>query len=567
MNVCIRTDASIEIGSGHVMRCLTLADELQKENHNIFFICRELKGDLIDFIKAKGYSVYKLVNSYSGNVPFITKHSHWLTVPWSQDAEQSIAVLRNKKVDWLVVDHYAIDYHWERKIRPYVQRMLVIDDLADRRHECDLLLDANYFPHTDERYKDLVPGNCRTLLGPGYALLRDEFKQHTPQFRRELKRILVFMGGSDPDNETLKVIQGFQLLKNNAIEMDVVVGKLNKNRDLIKKMCHQSPNIYFHYDIQNISELMARADLAFGAGGSTTWERCSLGLPACVITIAENQKNITKHLAAIGAVIDLGEAKKITSSKIAKTIGYFIKNPRELTKMSRKCLDLVDVSGVRKVVKIMNFRKITIVTDKDSWINQYIPVLINGLNKKHEVLWVHNMREIEEGDIVFILSYSKILTPDILKKNKHNLVVHESALPKGRGWSPLTWQILEGKNEVPIVLFEAEEKVDSGAIYLEDKLIFDGTELIDEIREQQARKSIELCLKFVSNYDEVITSRRIPIGTPTYYRRRTPEDSELNIYKSIAEQFNLLRVADNEKYPAFFVIHGKKYYLRIEEAK
>ena len=160
-----------------------------------------------------------------------------------------------------------------------------------------------------------------------------------------------------------------------------------------------------------------------------------------------------------------------------------------------------------------------------------------------------------------MLSYFKILPPSFLRKNKHNLVVHESNLPKGKGWSPLTWQILEGSNEIPIVLFEATKDVDSGDIYLKDVIKLNGYELIDEIREKQATKTKELVLKFLELYPNVLPLKQK--GKETFYRRRTPEDSKLKIDKSLKEQFSLLRVVDNDKYPAFFVYKGHTYVLKI----
>ncbi|MGA1545300.1 MAG: formyltransferase family protein [Saprospiraceae bacterium] len=211
---------------------------------------------------------------------------------------------------------------------------------------------------------------------------------------------------------------------------------------------------------------------------------------------------------------------------------------------------------------------ITIVSDTESWINKYIPLLENQLIKdNHLVKKIHDVELIAEGDIVFYLSCSQIVSTQILSKNKHNLVVHESSLPAGRGWSPLTWQIVEGKNEIPIVLFEATEKVDSGKIYLKDLLKFKGTELVNELREQQARKSIELCCLFVHNYPEIIARGKEQKGGASYYRRRTPKDSEIDPSKSIQDQFNLLRIVDNERYPAFFDIKGERYYIKISKSK
>ncbi|MDK2801329.1 MAG: hypothetical protein PWQ70_2948 [Clostridiales bacterium] len=206
---------------------------------------------------------------------------------------------------------------------------------------------------------------------------------------------------------------------------------------------------------------------------------------------------------------------------------------------------------------------ITVVSDIDSWINIFIPVMIKKMYKYGEVKWVHDVSEITGGDFVFYLSCGQIVPKAILIKNKHNLVVHGSDLPKGRGWSPLTWQILEGKNEIPITLFEAAEQVDTGVIYLQEFMSLEGNELIDEIREKLYECTERLCLRFIEQYPAILEKSRIQEGEPTYYRRRKPEDSKLDPDKTIREQFNLLRVVDNERYPAFFELYGCKYVIKI----
>ena len=171
------------------------------------------------------------------------------------------------------------------------------------------------------------------------------------------------------------------------------------------------------------------------------------------------------------------------------------------------------------------------------------------------------------GAIVFFLSYFKLVGEDFLKKYKHNLVVHESALPKGKGWSPLFWQILEGKNRIPIVLFEAEKNVDSGAIYLKDFIKLNGTELYEEIRFIQAEKTKQLCIKFLNNYNELILKKKSQKGKSSFYIKRSPVDSRLKLSKSIKTQFNLLRICDNENFPAYFNFKKAKYIVRVYKVK
>jgi methionyl-tRNA formyltransferase len=211
--------------------------------------------------------------------------------------------------------------------------------------------------------------------------------------------------------------------------------------------------------------------------------------------------------------------------------------------------------------------KITIVTDADSWMNEHTIKFIDQLiSDGHTVQLLHNIRDIDTGDIAFFLSLGQLVRPEKLRLHKNNIVVHASALPQGKGWSPLTWQILEGKNDIPLTLFEAVEAVDSGLIYLTDVVHYDGTELIDELRSVIADAIIRLCYKFVKCYPAILDEAYPQEGEATFYTRRTNEDSRLNPNITLREQFNLLRIVDNGRYPAFFELNGCRYTLTIHKS-
>jgi len=211
--------------------------------------------------------------------------------------------------------------------------------------------------------------------------------------------------------------------------------------------------------------------------------------------------------------------------------------------------------------------KITILVDTpDSWIIPYVKKLQTKLKKRgHKIFFCNKPENIKEGDLAFFLGCGRIVGEKILKRSRNNLVVHASALPHGRGFAPLSWQILEGKNSIPIVLFEAVKNVDEGVIYFKDTLQFEGHELNDELRHQQGIKTIELVLKFVDAYPTV--PGQTQKGKGTWYRRRTPKDSELDPDKTIAEQFDLLRTVDNKSYPAFFEYRDHTYVIEIRKAE
>jgi methionyl-tRNA formyltransferase len=212
--------------------------------------------------------------------------------------------------------------------------------------------------------------------------------------------------------------------------------------------------------------------------------------------------------------------------------------------------------------------KITFLSDEGSWKNEAIGLLVKKLRKnRHKVTAIHRAEAVPRGDILFILGFFKIVPAQVLVRNRTNIVVHESALPKGRGWSPVHWLVIEGARSVSLTLFEAVEKVDAGRVYLRGRVALDGDELIPDLREKVGREMMRLCLEFARRYPGILKKGIPQKGKPTYYRRRTALDSRLNPNKSIARQFNLLRVVDNDHYPAFFTHKGSTYILKIEKKK
>ncbi len=347
MKVFIRADASVLLGSGHIMRCMTLAGELQAEGALVSFICRDLPGNLCSLVENKGYTVHRL--PYSG-LPAEDKPKQDIDarlggVSPAADADQTMAVLeRAGGADWIIVDHYALDSRWESKMRRYVKGIMVVDDLADRPHDCDLLLDQNLYKNMKTRYDGLVPARCRKLLGPGYALLRPEFREARKCLKERegrVRRILVFFGGSDPSDQTSKALEAIRMLNRPDISVDVVVGKSNPHRDRVREQCSQVPNSEFYCQVDNMAGLMASADLAVGAGGTATWERCFLGLPAIVLVIAQNHYEATAAVAEAGAVLNLGWHEKVGPEKLANAVDEFLHNPGSLREMGDNAMNLV----------------------------------------------------------------------------------------------------------------------------------------------------------------------------------------------------------------------------------
>lgn len=310
MNILIRTDASIQIGSGHLMRCLTLADQLRESGAEVGFVCAKLPGAMFDLIRAKGYPYRALSPSVEGD--------------FAADAEESIAAAAEIMpgiVDWVIVDHYHLDHRWEEILRPRCRRLMVVDDIADRPHSCDLLLDQNY--DDQERYQDLVPAHCKRLLGPRYALLRPEYAAYRGAAeirKRPLRRVFVFFGGSDPADLTGMVVKALSTPALVGLTVDVVIGANYCHRDELVRVAAARGNTTIHGPRPHLADLMAAADIGVGAGGVTNWERMTVGLPSIVIAIADNQVPISEQLHGTGAICYLGRAEDASEERVRNAL-------------------------------------------------------------------------------------------------------------------------------------------------------------------------------------------------------------------------------------------------------
>lgn len=361
--IAFRTDASLEIGSGHVMRCLTLANALGKQGAECHFLCREHQGHLCKIIEAQGFAVHRLAkdkpNIDNANISnHETAHAHWLGTSWMQDADACLPVLAKLKPTWLVVDHYALDYRWEQEVIDKCSdsppRVLVIDDLADRRHFADVLLDQN-LGRCSEDYYDLVPETCNVLVGPRYALLRPEFAEWREiSLRRRtqeprLQRLLINLGGVDKDNVTGQLLNA---LTNcdlpDELQICVVMGATAPWREQVAAQASKMPwPTEVVVNATDIAKRMAEADIAIGAAGSTSWERCCLGLPTLMVVLADNQREIARALAEEGAVLLL-DLKNLSVSLTTQLAS--IKTFDKLQTLSRRAAALVDGEGAAYVL-------------------------------------------------------------------------------------------------------------------------------------------------------------------------------------------------------------------------
>lgn len=350
MRVVFRADASDVVGQGHVRRCLTLAGMLASRGTAVTFVSREREGHLCDLIEARGFSVTRLSARVDGErqeQPEATDAS------WSADADDTRAAIgrEGSRADWLVVDSYALGRPWEERVRVAVKRIMVIDDLADRPHDCDLLLDQNLVAGMKSRYNAHLSPTCERLLGPTYALLEPDYADlHNRSRVRSgpVRRVLVFFGGADNANVTGRVVSALLALRCTDCALDVVAVANHPHRRMIQRQLAGHRNCVLHGNLPGLAPLMAAADLAVGGGGVTSWERLCLGLPSAVITLAQNQEAVGEELHRRGLARLLGKSTTITDGEIQMCLHDLISTPLDPA-WSERCIRAVDGLGAKRV--------------------------------------------------------------------------------------------------------------------------------------------------------------------------------------------------------------------------
>ena len=365
MNFVFRVDGSLQIGAGHISRCLTLAKALKKRGANCKFICRDHKNSLVKKIKNENFPVVKLVNhkkiKSTQNIKNINlKYRGWIGSSWKKDANQTINALNKEKIDWLIVDHYGIDELWEKKLQPHVKNIMVIDDLANRNHFCNLLLDQNLVANFKTRYNNLLPRHCTTLLGPRFALLQEDYKNlHSIASSRigPTKHILVYFGSTIQNNLAKLTLSAFLKLNRKDITLDIVISSKSSQKKKIKKFLKKNKHVKIHTDLTSLAPLMLKADLAIGACGVTSWERCCLGLPSIVITMADHQKPIAKELHKQKLINWIGHYNLITNKEIHQALNKHI--DQNFKTWSNTCKDITDGKGAEKVASILTLNSKT----------------------------------------------------------------------------------------------------------------------------------------------------------------------------------------------------------------
>lgn len=312
LKILFRADASLAIGGGHVMRCLTLAEELNSRGAEIAFACAHITDTLAMRIREKGYALHLLEQTYE---PGVCAEG---APPLSREAQQQDARRTADAAgiaDWVIVDHYRLDANWLECFGQGVSR-LVIDDLANRPQQCEILVDQT-LGRTAAEYGALVPDHCRVLAGSQYALLRREFldRRAASLAEREpetsIGRVLISLGLGDAGGVSAAALEAVEST-NLPLEIDLIIGSGATRLTDLQAKAATDPKVHLHVDTRNMADLMTRCDIAIGAAGSTSWERCCLGLPTIALILAENQRLVAENLERAGAIIIADGVEAIT---------------------------------------------------------------------------------------------------------------------------------------------------------------------------------------------------------------------------------------------------------------
>ncbi len=357
--VDFRADASEEIGLGHVMRCLTLADALSARGSECRLIFRALPGHLAEHIEARGHRPEPLPVPVDA-IADPDVYGTWLGVSRVQDAADCSNVLAQDPPDILVVDHYALDASWERAVCPQGTCLVALDDLANRPHACNIFLDQNLGRH-DSDYDTLLPADCLRLIGPNYALLRPQFAMARKEAlaRRTGKpchQLLISMGGMDKSDATSKMLLELaEMHLPTDFAVCVVMGSASTNLDRVRKIAAQMPfATEVLFDVADMAPLMATADLAIGGAGSTSWERCCLGLPTLLLTIADNQRSIAQALHNSDAAFYVGDVRESGwTSALRAALSRAVQQPEWLFGMAKTASAICDGRGAERVADAM----------------------------------------------------------------------------------------------------------------------------------------------------------------------------------------------------------------------
>ena len=357
MNIIIRVDSSNIIGTGHIMRCISLGLRLQMSGNNVKFISKNLKYNIIDKI-SKHFDVFIIPKGY---YDMTLDPETWFGESVESDCLKCINVIKPLNIDVLIIDQYAIDYRWEFMMSKYVKKIFVFDDTHTNKHFCDILLSYACVDLTI--YENLVPNHCKIFQGIKYLPIHSKYLEYgkmEKKFNNPIKKIVVTLGGSDPLNDTKTVLQILDKIckkKLTELEIDVIIGGSNKYYDDICYYCKDKPSFNIHQNVNNMEIIYNDADFCIGAVGTSAIERALLGIPTFLILLANNQKDLfdtfIKNELAYSYIYKIDETiesiKKNAFDMLSIVFNDLYTNNHKLRKISDRCKSFVSCDGIKEI--------------------------------------------------------------------------------------------------------------------------------------------------------------------------------------------------------------------------
>lgn len=446
MRVLIRTDASEQTGLGHLSRCLSLAAALREDGASVTFACAGIPEDLEGAARRQGHAVMRL----DAALPAARARPEETPSAAAQQADAGavLAAVAAERFDWVVVDHYGLAADWQRRMRECGGQILAIDDLANRAHACDVLLDQNLRPHGSNAYDGLLPPGCERLLGPRFALVDPAFAAARAAVGSQARDgVLISFGGSDPASLTLPVLRELIELSPDPLRIDVVAGSLNREAGAIREFAEGRPGVTFHHATRQMAELMARAALYVGAGGSSSWERCCLALPGVVVAVAQNQEAVCGSLGDAGSHVYLGRARDVAPRAIARAAIAVLAATDWRARLADRSAAIVDGLGAGRVSARMLAGQVRLREASESDAEQILEWRNHPAVRRHS----------GNGDVISLAQHQQWLARVLADPHVHLLIGEDRLGPIG----VLRYDLNADVAEVSIYL--APERMGRGA--------------------------------------------------------------------------------------------------------
>jgi UDP-2,4-diacetamido-2,4,6-trideoxy-beta-L-altropyranose hydrolase len=474
MKIVIRVDSSGEIGFGHLSRCINLAEELRARGNDVIFVCRDLVGAAVSSLEERLFRTVLLPRTSD-------------TISERADAAETISALAGARPDWMVLDSYSLGIEWETALKPFVEKIAVIDDLADRNHYCDLFVDQNYTDRSRQDYLQRIPDSAQVLIGPRYALLDRQFRKLRNTERSAWSkppRVLVYAGGSDQKDLTGKIVRSLSEFDAGELLVDVVVGSSNPRFKSYEQITYKG-NINIHSSGSNFAQLVSIADLSIGAGGTTTWERMCMGLPSIVVSVATNQEPACSKLAQDGLIKYLGRFEEVVESAISVAVREILADETSLSSMSESNQLIVEGLGAIRVAEVISpsseseikIRK-AVASDCFEYFNWASDPTVRsqslnnaGLVWESHKKWYEQKLTSQKAEL-FVLSVGELPIGQVrfdISNESADISYSLDSLVRGRGWAALCVEksinAFRSRSAVPLRALVKSDNLASRAVF------------------------------------------------------------------------------------------------------